>query len=177
MREKVLQPEHNTALAKPKDATRPGQPVTQDLRAFLTYAQGAYGNRAVGHLLQTLTNTGCACSSSAGGAGQCEECRNKTLQTDPVSIATSSPATHSIMSDGDTETLALRDGRSSSISGGVAEATNTIDGLSDCSVSGAFSNIPNNVSLVASLTGSRLHRAFSMIGTFSPSIPCKGSII
>ena len=170
MRQKILQPEHTIGSAKPRDAAHHGHAPPQDLRAFLCYAQAAHGNRAVGRLLQTVTNTACPCGSSGGLAEQCEECQSKTVAADVVS--TKGPATRSIMSDGDTETLTVHDGGDCSSSGKAAQATTTIDGGSGCSALGTFSSIPKNTTLVASLTGSKLHRAFSMIGAFAPSIPC-----
>jgi hypothetical protein len=109
----------------------------------------------------------------------CPECEEEqSLQTSTTSLqrglatSGSSGAAQSLMeTDEGTETIAvnrLENEATTTVNGGGGTAS------SSCSVTGSFTTIPSG-SLAATVSGGRLRASFSMIGEFSPSIPCNCS--
>ncbi len=118
------------------------------------------------------------------GAGSprtmCPECEEEEpLQMSSASLlrslatSGSSGTTQSLMeTEEGTETIAvnrLENGSTTTLNGGGGGAAS-----SSCSVTGSFTSIPSGT-LAATVSGGRLSASFSMIGEFSPSVPCNCS--
>jgi hypothetical protein len=167
MREKLLNREKTATVPVANSQAVRNEPVAGRLERLFAQAQRTYGNRSLGLRLQTiLTNTACSCGKSTGSADECEQCQTAAIHPLRPTKFAANFSTKTLDSGGDTETIGRRDDRSNSIDDG-SQSTQTLG----CSVSGAFSSIPSGA-VAATLSGSRLSAAFSMLGSFTPSIPC-----
>ena len=158
---------------------------TGNVRAKLTIGQPGdryeqEADRVAEQVVRMPESSGVEQSGTGRARTMCPECEEEqSLQMSTASLlqglatSGSSGAAQSLMeTEEGTETVAVNrsdSGATSTVNGGGGGAAS-----SSCSVTGSFTSIPSGT-VAATVSGGRLRASFSMIGEFSPSIPCNCS--